>query len=68
MCHWSLFYALAMSYRPQIGHAGPWWYFAPIVAAVVTRATGVRHIYLIDKNIQAFKYKDPLFLPGLGYR
>ena len=25
----------------------PWGYVAPIVAAVVTRATGVRHIYLI---------------------
>ena len=25
----------------------PWGYVAPVVAAVVTRATGVRHIYLI---------------------
>ena len=25
----------------------PWGYVAPAVAAVVTRATGVRHIYLI---------------------
>ena len=25
----------------------PWGYVAPIVAAVVTRATGARHIYLI---------------------
>ena len=26
----------------------PWGYVAPVVAAVMTRATGVRHIYLID--------------------
>ena len=51
MCHRCLFYALAMSYRPQIGHAGPWWYVTPVVAAVMTHATGVGHIYLIDKNI-----------------
>ena len=25
----------------------PWGYVAPVVAAVMTRATGVRHIYLI---------------------
>ena len=25
----------------------PWGYVAPVVAAVVTRATGVRNIYLI---------------------
>ena len=34
----------------KIGHLGacePWGYVAPVVAAVVTRATGVRHIYLI---------------------
>ena len=26
----------------------PWGYVAPVVAAVMTRATGVRHIYLIN--------------------
>ena len=26
----------------------PWGYVAPVIAAVVTRATGVRHIYLIE--------------------
>ena len=34
----------------RIGHSDacePWGYVAPVVAAVVTRATGVRHIYLI---------------------
>ena len=34
----------------KIGHLGacePWGYVVPVVAAVVTRATGVRHIYLI---------------------
>ena len=30
----------------------PWGYVAPVVAAVVTRATSVRHIYLI--NIHKF--------------
>ena len=49
-----------MTKRPQIGHDGtsgqeklsdacePWGYVAPVVAAVMTRATGVRHIYLIS--------------------
>ena len=34
----------------RIGHSDacePWGYVAPVVAAVVRRATGVRHIYLI---------------------
>ena len=35
-----------------IRHSGyacePWGYVAPVVAAVLTRATGVRHIYLIE--------------------
>ena len=38
-----------------IGHLGacePWGYVAPVVAAVLTRATGVRHIYLICTYIQ----------------
>ena len=30
----------------------PWGYVAPFVAAVLTRATGVRHIYLIDKTLE----------------
>ena len=42
--------------RGDQGHIGkirhsdacePWGYVAPAVAAVMTRATGVRHIYLI---------------------
>ena len=42
--------------QPLQGHIGrirhsdacePWGYVAPAVAAVMTRATGVRHIYLI---------------------
>ena len=50
------------SLHAQIGHVGtsgqdmaysdacePWGYVAPVVAAFVTRATGVRHIYLIEK-------------------
>ena len=53
----------------QIRHSDtcePWGYVAPIVATVMTRATGVRHIYLIDKNNQIFEFKDPLFLPEAG--
>ena len=34
---------------PELGE--PWGYAAPVVAAVMTRATGVRHIYLIMKLI-----------------
>ena len=43
--------------RGDQGHIGrirhsdacePWGYVAPAVAAVMTRATGVRHIYLIS--------------------
>ena len=56
--HKGLFWAMGMTHRPKIGHVGnvglemancePWGYVAPVVAAVVMRATGVRHIYLID--------------------
>ena len=38
-------------YIKRIGHSDacePWGYVAPVVAAFVTRATGVRHIYLIQ--------------------
>ena len=37
-------------YIKRIGHSDacePWGYVAPVVAAFVMRATGVRHIYLI---------------------
>ena len=40
----------------------PWGYVAPVVAAVVTRATGVRHIYLIAVCQQTYE-KD---VPQLG--
>ena len=39
-------------YEEQLGTqmtCEPWGYVAPAVAAVVTRATGVRHIYLISR-------------------
>ena len=38
----------------------PWGYVAPVVAAGVTRATGVRHIYLIamNKNTLGVSYTD----------
>ena len=44
----------------------PWGYVAPVVAAVVTRATGVRHIYLIQSfEANANLFLLPLSSPGL---
>ena len=41
----------------------PWGYVAPVVAAVLTHATGVRHIYLIVKLMQ---YKSCIFMQPLN--
>ena len=50
--------------RGDQGHIGrikhsdacePWGYVAPAVAAVMTRATGVRHIYLIGIYLMLVK-------------
>ena len=39
---------MELAYRNKLSDAcEPWGYVAPVVAAVVTRTTGVRHIYLI---------------------
>ena len=40
---------------PPLGHRDckPWGYVAPVVAAVMTRANGLRHIYLIVHAIPA---------------
>ena len=38
----------------------PWGYVAPVVAAVMTRATGVRHIYLIVNINCAYAWMIPI--------
>ena len=41
----------------------PWGYVAPGVAAVMTRATGVRHIYLINLSKPSEARLDGLWGP-----